>query len=136
MKVEVRNVKEAKFASDETMCFQATIVIDDKVAGTVSNDGHGGCNFYKDFEGEPMEHDADTAIGDLVYAYLTQRDLERKLKSHVVLRKEDGRLYTVKVAKGVDTKMYAQKYVGRPGVVKVLNMLPPDEALAEWRATS
>lgn len=160
MKVEVRNVKEAKFASEETMCFQATVVVDGKVMGTVSNDGHGGGNNYdgvgsnrwrfeamlkewaktlppfKDFEGEMMAHDVDTAIDDLVHEFLTRRDLDRKLKGHVVLKKADGKLYTVKLAKGIDTKAYAAKYVGRDGVVKVLNLLPPEEALAEWKAVA
>ena len=46
MKIEVRNVKVAKFASQETLCFEAKIVINDKVVGTVTNAGHGGCNEY------------------------------------------------------------------------------------------
>lgn len=47
MKITLKNVKFAAFASEETTCFSATIYIDGKTTGTtVGNDGHGGCNHY------------------------------------------------------------------------------------------
>lgn len=41
MKVELKNIKIAKFASEETLCFEATIYIDGKRSGTVKNNGWG-----------------------------------------------------------------------------------------------
>jgi len=46
MKVEIKNVKYSKFASQETNCFEATVYIDGKKEGMVSNSGQGGCNMY------------------------------------------------------------------------------------------
>jgi len=46
MKIELKNVKHSEFASRETDCFQASVYIDGKKAGTVGNDGQGGCNHY------------------------------------------------------------------------------------------
>lgn len=46
MKIELKNVKHSKFASHETACFEATLVIDGKPLCIVSNQGHGGCDDY------------------------------------------------------------------------------------------
>ncbi len=46
MKLTIKNLKVAKFASEETLCFEATVYVDGKRSFTASNDGHGGCNFY------------------------------------------------------------------------------------------
>lgn len=40
--VTVKNVKEAKFMSEETMCFNASVYFDGKRVGTAENRGHGG----------------------------------------------------------------------------------------------
>lgn len=46
MEIAIKNVKHAVFMSQETECFEASVYINGKKAGTVSNDGHGGCNDY------------------------------------------------------------------------------------------
>jgi len=46
MDIQIKNLKIANFASDDTLCFQASLYLDGKRAGTVSNDGHGGPNAY------------------------------------------------------------------------------------------
>jgi len=51
MKITVKNVKIADFASEETLCFQATVYVDGKRAFTAHNDGHGGSNYYKPLKG-------------------------------------------------------------------------------------
>jgi hypothetical protein len=108
-RVELRNVKHAQFASEETDCFAATVYIDGKKAGTVSNDGHGGCNRYEPHNLETtlqaialqgpriktdymtkgqfleLDPDADTLIGDKLEAWLSERALKRLLK-RVVLK--------------------------------------------------
>ena len=44
MKIDLKNLKFAEFASQETNCFSATVYIDGVKATTISNDGHGGPN--------------------------------------------------------------------------------------------
>lgn len=46
MEIAIKNVKHAVFMSQETECFEASVYINGKKAGTVSNAGHGGCNDY------------------------------------------------------------------------------------------
>ncbi len=45
-RVELKKVKFAAFASEETHCFSADVYINGERAGTVSNEGRGGGNFY------------------------------------------------------------------------------------------
>ena len=49
MKFELKNVKYAAFASEETACYEASLYVDGKRIGQVSNQGHGGCD---DFHGD------------------------------------------------------------------------------------
>lgn len=44
MNIELKNVKYAAFASEETSCFEAAVYVDGKRAGDVSNEGRGGCH--------------------------------------------------------------------------------------------
>lgn len=46
MEITVKNLKIAEFASEETLCFEATVYIDGVRAFTAYNQGHGGCNMY------------------------------------------------------------------------------------------
>ena len=50
MNVSLAKVKVCGFASQETTCFEAQLVIDGVVAGTVRNEGNGGANYcyFKD----------------------------------------------------------------------------------------
>ena len=42
----LKNIKVHNDMSEETLCFSATIYVGKKLAGTVKNEGRGGCNFY------------------------------------------------------------------------------------------
>lgn len=46
MNITLKNLKIAKFLSQETTAFSATIYIDGRKAGTADNDGNGGPNRY------------------------------------------------------------------------------------------
>lgn len=46
MKITIKNLKIAKFASEETLCFEATVYVDGEKAFTAHNDGRGGCDMY------------------------------------------------------------------------------------------
>jgi len=46
-RIEIKNVKYAAHASQETHCFQATVYVDGERFAIASNEGHGGCdNLY------------------------------------------------------------------------------------------
>lgn len=49
MKIELKKKKVCKWASEETICFQAELWIDGKKACIVSNDGKGGAHRYSDY---------------------------------------------------------------------------------------
>ena len=126
MNIELKNVKHAAFASEETECFSATIYIDGKKAGEVSNDGHGGpdsfhpwalqtkidayaktlpkadiSHFYNDGEKHEMEQSAEMLIGEILNKYLETRQLKRMCANKVLFRKPnetyaDGAYHTLK----------------------------------------
>lgn len=155
MKIELRNVKHAKFASEETECFEATVVLDGVVAGKVSNDGHGGSDMFHPYalqerldaygktlpektitsmtndDGTPYTYaqDAESLVGDVLADWLTRRDLKRLMRTRVLFVRTDGKLYEAKVAKPAHARAIAH-YKAKPDVAKVLNALPEDEALA------
>ena len=149
MKIEVRNVKVAKFASQETLCFEAKIVIDDKVVGTVTNAGHGGCNEYHPWSihdtltvhaktlpditryTPALRMTADLVIDFLVQDFIAARDYKKTFASRVLCLDNDGFfVQTKKLPKGTDVLAVARSFVGRPNVTQVLNLLPEAEALA------
>lgn len=45
-RVSLAKIKHAEFASEETHCFSAEVLLDGKVVALVSNDGHGGCDMW------------------------------------------------------------------------------------------
>ena len=44
-KLTLKSFKTVRWMSEETICFTATVLLDGKVVGTASNEGHGGCTF-------------------------------------------------------------------------------------------
>ena len=44
-RIQLKNVKYAAFASQETHCYEASVYFDGKKVGHVSNEGHGGCYY-------------------------------------------------------------------------------------------
>ena len=105
MKVELRGIKHAAFASDETECFSATVFIDGKKAGTVDNEGRGGSNRYSteglqcklnaialtlpDIDlgnGRFICCDADILVGDLLQVALEMKSLKRHCAKKTLFR--------------------------------------------------
>lgn len=113
MKIELKNVKHAKFASEETDCFEASVYIDGKKAGTVSNDGRGGPNRYlpntlymalddhaktlpmydlyaaagvKSDKTKMVHPDPDTVISELFNDHLRVKDEKRLCAKQIVYR--------------------------------------------------
>ncbi|WP_454697039.1 hypothetical protein [Achromobacter aegrifaciens] len=48
----MKNLKEADFASEETLCFSATVVFDGTPIAEARNDGHGGSTFVRALQGQ------------------------------------------------------------------------------------
>lgn len=44
MKLELKNIKVAAFASEETHCYEGSLYLDGKRVAVLSNRGHGGCD--------------------------------------------------------------------------------------------
>ena len=125
MDIQLKNVKHAAFASEETDCFTATVYIDGKKSGEVSNEGCGGCNTYHPWElqktlndyaktlpkidclymgvkeDDPlrfMEQSDETLIGDLFNACMAERDLKKLLGKHIAFVKANVKgVYQTKV---------------------------------------
>ena len=44
--LEIKGIKHAAFASQETHCFEGSLYLNKKKIGVVSNEGHGGCDRF------------------------------------------------------------------------------------------
>lgn len=149
MKIELKNIKEVKSLSEETPCFTATVYIDGKKAGEVSNRGQGGCNdyhprtlfarlkehadtlpTYSAFGVDGLKVDPDHLIFDILEAAATQKAIANALKHRVIFIKADGKVYeTRKMTTSEVARLCA---AGVPNAVKVLNTMPIADAVAAY----
>lgn len=161
MNIELKSVKYAAFASEETACFRAVVFIDGVKAGEVSNDGHGGCDMFspwsladrlneyaktlpaeplgfKDDGGKPYMHqpDAESLIGRALDAWLMARDFDRAIKRRVLFTKADGKVYQTPTMPPERVRDLLANPQRLKGAVQVLNSLPRDQALAAYAATA
>jgi len=111
-KIELKNIKHSAWASHETHCYQATLYVDGVRWGTVSNQGHGGCDdlhgenkSYDEikelndrieetyepyqYEGYTLKKDLEMVCHDLVNQWLRDKDFNRAMKSKVLFTKPD-----------------------------------------------
>jgi len=161
MKIELKNIKYAAFASEETSCYEATLWVDGKKIGHVSNDGRGGCdNFQGDHASYKAadqwcisnlpnrvytkEKDGFDAIhqqnleylcGMLLEEHLTAKDLAKALSSKALftIHGKDGLF--IKKYKGSakpDERLFESVRTAHPGAV-ILNTLPREEALKIYK---
>lgn len=137
MKIELKNVKYAAFASQETPCFSATIYIDGVKAAVVDNSGQGGPNDYHPWqvqerineyaktlpkisigEGYPlMDQDCDSVIDDLLDQFLRDRDLKRLCSKKTLFRKpnetyKEGEYHTLKAPYSLNAAMFLRNKYG------------------------
>jgi hypothetical protein len=152
--IELKNLKYSEFASQETYCFEASVYIDGKKAGTVSNQGCGGCHSYHpntlypllkaeadklpaeevDLGGHifTMTPDADTIISELVTEALQAKDLKAGMRRRILFIGDDGSVYETKTMEAAELA----KQLSRPNLHEVLktktilNLLPFPEALS------
>lgn len=156
MKIEIRNVKYAAFASQETACFEANVYIDGKKEGTVRNDGHGGCHVYNPHQLEVRIGDhaatlpklasgewngcwsedakkrilADALISEILEEQLLRRDYKRLIGCKVLFTKRDGKLYESKKVTKLNLVFLIESAKGRADIDKILNLMPEDEGFA------
>ena len=51
-RITLNNLKVADFASEETLCFTATVMFDGRPIAEARNDGHGGSTFVRALQGQ------------------------------------------------------------------------------------
>lgn len=155
MKITVKNVKVAEFASEETLCFEATVYIDGKRGFTAHNQGHGGSNMYhpikkgddfdrslldaaeawvkkqpeivcNDFE-ETFSYQPclDHFVDKAVNEFQTEKQLKKALKKALILEADKIFSYNCKADHPTIREQIKKKY---PDAV-IMNDLPLDEAL-------
>jgi hypothetical protein len=159
MQITLKNIKHSNFASHETECFEATVYIDGKRAGTASNDGQGGPNMYHpntlaealerhaetlppteyDSGGETItfKQDADIVIGELLMQHLLAQDLKRAMSRRILFLSSGGELKETKsLPKDTLNKalMRPEHHLKNLDYFKILNLLPFAEALSIYRA--
>ncbi len=157
--IELKNLKYAAFASQETSCFEATVNLDGKRAGTVRNDGHGGCNMYHpwtindtleaiaktlpnetldlgDGEKTEMPASADSIIDNLLNDMLARRDLQRALGKKVLYLHRAGGIYETKVLDKARLAAVLTKPQQFKDATAILNLLPFEDALKLYRSAA
>jgi hypothetical protein len=145
MRIELKNFKYARFASQETECFRATVYINGKRYGEVHNEGTGGCDLYspasiyttiKKFTdglpprylgGRPVPMSPDLLMGDLVNQAVLTKDFVRLFKHSVVVLR-NGQVLSVKVPPDLRAKYTAQYVANGENVIST--MTPADAAMA------
>lgn len=164
MKIELKNIKYAEFASHETSCYEATIYIDGKKVGTVENDGHGGtdmvhpwavaqqidayaatlpkivCSFEDPDTGKPAEmaQNHETIFGDILADWLRAKDLKRMMAKRVLFVKEDGLIYQTKTMAAPALRQYLNepKLKDLYKGKTILNLLPFEQAMTIYKGAT
>lgn len=156
MKIELKNIKRAEFASEETHCFEATIYIDGKKAGTARNDGHGGPTWIQPHElherisayakTQPpikcswggkdygtVECTADYLIDTLVEDWLMAKDLRRLLSTKIVGLSPKGEVIASKKYSKETIAQFCKAKLPSDSFSVVFNYLPFDEAFKIYK---
>ena len=165
MKIELKNIKYSEFASHETACYEATIHINYKKVGIVSNDGHGGtdmvhpwsvaqqidayaatlpkivCSFEDPDTGKPAEmaQNHETIFGDILADWLRAKDLKRAMSKRILFTKEDGRIYETKSMPAPDLKWQLTNQPKLQSALKaqtILNLLPFEQAMTIYKGAT
>lgn len=153
-KIELKNLKHSDFASQETYCFEASVYIDGKKAGTVSNQGCGGCHSYHPNTLYPLlkaeadklpphewrlneevltiQPDADTIISELVTEALTAKDLKSGMRRRILFVGDDGSVYETQAmtAAALAVQLVRKDLYEKLKTKTILNLLPFTEALS------
>lgn len=159
MKVELKNIKYAAFASEETPCFEAAVYIDGKKCAHVSNDGRGGSDNWHEYVkgtqdrldkyaketmqpdtsyGITIEPDAEILVGHLLDRWQALREMHRALRRRVMFTKPGKHgIYQTKPMTPGQMQMYLNpgnllRFKEKLGAETIFNALPEGEALILW----
>jgi hypothetical protein len=147
--IKLKSVKIAHFASEETLCFRATLYIEGVKRGEVSNDGCGGAHRFSDFDAQQLLDEmgselppepsnllpdglawnAERLIDAVLHDHLIEAELKKKLTRKCVFVK-DHKLMETAVPKGrtlAEVVAFYQQNRERADVI--LNALPFSAAL-------
>lgn len=162
MNIELRNIKVLASLSEETPAYTATLFVDGKKIGDVSNHGHGGCD---EFHGDNAAynkaalfiHDQekdDTPVSDYwadkpqalanltfegwchtkAFESLERKNFASKLSRQIMYVKAgEKNVYGAKIVKGRKDDQIAAYKAKIPGII-VLNTLSADEAFKVYQA--
>jgi hypothetical protein len=157
-KIELKNIKHTAWASHETHCYQASLYVDGEHWGTVSNQGHGGCDdlhgenkSYDEikelndrieetyepyqYEGYTLKKDLEMVCHDLVNQWLRDKDFNRAMKSKVLFTKPDTQgVWQLAVKKPLTFDVMLAKLKATNPQYTYLADLPVDEAKAIYFA--
>ena len=156
---EIKALKVAEFASEETTCYQAKIYVDGKAAVLASNDGHGGCDRYEPikfddaskarfadamvlleqacegrtwdgFDGDPIDYNVEMLVGDMITEAQATKDVKAQLRRRAVFTKPDAEgVWQVNIPKVQDKDAWVQSFAARHPEYKVLNLMPLRKAV-------
>ena len=153
-KIELKNFKHSDFASQETYCFEASVYIDGKKAGTVSNQGCGGCHSYHpntlyqllkaeadklpphewrlNEEVLTIQPDADTIISELVTEAILAKNLKAGMRRRILFVGDDGSVYETQAmtAAALAVQLVRADLYEKLKTKTILNLLPFPEALS------
>ena len=155
MKLELKNVKHAEFASQETHCFEAKLYVDGVFSAQISNEGHGGSNYVwwekgvtfsekqveeylttnvntldptHNKEWSDLKYDLEIWVGNELNRILTSRKLKRDLKKKIIFVK-DNELWEAKFKTTITPMQIEGWKRNNPKVTKILNTMAFDKAL-------
>tara|TARA_R110000737_G_scaffold350367_1_gene389102 strand:+ start:54 stop:524 length:471 start_codon:yes stop_codon:yes gene_type:complete len=154
MKIELKNVKYAAFASEETSCYSASLYVNGKKIGEVSNEGHGGPDaFYGDraaykaadewcranlpkwsMHDDDDKHDTDLEMhcGTLLTNSLLLRDYKRDCRTKVLFTKPNEKgIWSVK-HKG-DVQATIERLLAQRPDLTIINGKSDEEVLETLR---
>ena len=160
-RITLKNLKVADFASEETLCFTATVMFDGRPIAEARNDGHGGSTFVRALQGQAAllaqaeefakslppasldveREDDEPLLIDMTLDFLVDQladamHAERKLRT-AFNRDIGNKVLFIKDGKlkGIaDRAAYFAKLRSRQDQpIVILAELPADEAFAIWK---
>jgi len=149
MKIELKNIKHAVFASQETPCFRATVFLGGVRTGTVENTGQGGCNTYHpwsmsetlndyaktlppmEFLGKTFTNNADTLIGKVLDRSLSLKTLRGLLKRRILFTRAK-KIYQTNIIENIQVRLQQEDLCKKLNAEVILNLLPEAEALTYY----
>jgi hypothetical protein len=157
--IELKNIKHAAFASEETHCYSATLYVDGEKWGTVGNQGHGGPDSFEpvpgrkyddilaldrrikatmppqEYQGLTLDQSLEGICGDLVNEFLMDKDFARAMKSKLLFT-QPGKpgVFEIKPRKGATVAQCAEHARKTQPTWRLLVDMPPAEARAVYFA--